>query len=1098
MFTQKICSKAARALAMAVFAVLSLQDLVHAQVGFGWDIPDPGHYRAKAQLYSGYYNDAGKSFRNLSRSGIKTAQSRWIDGICADAMLGECYYQNGDYEQALAAYESALELFIAYPDWMMMLQLSEPLVPAGPASSRAMPWGRSRLPQAQFAAFPRNMTMQWGRVSNILNLQTGQLNQQAKIIPCDAEEVVRCTCLAIRRRGEILGPLAEFDDSLRGALSALEKKPGVQNHWTYAWIRLQLGLAYAAVGKKAQAIDELQKATLMPQAVLHPLSGLAQLALGKQAELAGDDRAAMAFYEEAAVCAGIYEDLAIVEEALRAAHRLHAANSPDSPYAPLVPAIAWAAKAEWGHIQAWLNTCLADALLQKDLSGLKLALANLADAQALLQKRRIRSGALRAQNSYLTALASIRAGKLESGLPALEKAIQAQQQCSLAIAHAAYIDHDFRSNAITARQAVEFFEQVLADPTPRDWRLDPLDSLARCAMPSEEPYQHWFDAALQRKDENQAWRVSEIIKRRRFLATLPLAGRLLNHAWLLETPVNQLTPQQLDLRKAIEVAYSDYLNLSRTETAAMAEIFAKPVAEVVDAPAKTFAKASAAVIQAEQAKENLLWQMSVGRSFMGTQYPVLADMNGLKKNLPDQWAVLAFFGSKQQMHAVLITKQKHATWMITNPAKLQSNVSALLRQWGNIDPQREIGADIYNDERWRELSSTIYQQIFTGSNVDIAEGIEELVIVPDNFLWYLPFEALTPTDAELPIPKGRQPPRARKPRPRVNEGDADNRDEPGDAEKEKAAKDKAEEEKAETQEATDQAEDKDAAVAKDDAAEQVKNAAKNEPKDGDVAPMLCEVMRVRYAPMLGYAIPQLAVRPKRPSTAVFLGKIYPRDDANQSQRSLQKLKEASPEIIEISAAKAAGGADPRLLAPRMDRLVVWQDWELGTPPRDWVMWQLGARNKTTLQDQLGLPWLSPRWILAPGMQTSAASSILKGATATDGSDLFWTACAMMTSGSQTAVLSRWRVGGESTALLTGEMLKNAELGSTATESWHKAIETLRAAQLEPEQEPRVQRTRKGEKISASHPFFWAGYLLVQSGELPEGDAPPAENDTKAP
>ncbi|HEY2147335.1 MAG TPA: hypothetical protein VGH32_05325, partial [Pirellulales bacterium] len=33
-------------------------------------------------------------------------------------------------------------------------------------------------------------------------------------------------------------------------------------------------------------------------------------------------------------------------------------------------------------------------------------------------------------------------------------------------------------------------------------------------------------------------------------------------------------------------------------------------------------------------------------------------------------------------------------------------------------------------------------------------------------------------------------------------------------------------------------------------------------------------------------------------------------------------------------------------------------------------------------------------------------------------------------------------------------------------------------------EPRVRKTSGGESITAHHPFFWAGYLLVDTGWSP--------------
>jgi len=41
--------------------------------------------------------------------------------------------------------------------------------------------------------------------------------------------------------------------------------------------------------------------------------------------------------------------------------------------------------------------------------------------------------------------------------------------------------------------------------------------------------------------------------------------------------------------------------------------------------------------------------------------------------------------------------------------------------------------------------------------------------------------------------------------------------------------------------------------------------------------------------------------------------------------------------------------------------------------------------------------------------------------------------------------------------------------------------------LDPEAEPRVDKTGWDEKLTASHPFFWAGYMVVDTGSRPPSD-----------
>src|SRR5690606_1463988 len=96
----------------------------------------------------------------------------------------------------------------------------------------------------------------------------------------------------------------------------------------------------------------------------------------------------------------------------------------------------------------------------------------------------------------------------------------------------------------------------------------------------------------------------------------------------------------------------------------------------------------------------------------------------------------------------------------------------------------------------------------------------------------------------------------------------------------------------------------------------------------------------------------------------------------------------------------------------------------------------------------------------------------------DGRELFMTLTALHTAGVRDIVISRWPVGGESTALLSREFPQ--ELPFEGIEpAWRRAVQALRQAPLNPETEPLLgAKDQKRESLFGDHPLFWAGYLLV--------------------
>ena len=140
--------------------------------------------------------------------------------------------------------------------------------------------------------------MSQGQINNAAALVQGGVLQSPVLFPVNVAEIVRCTCLAIRRRRELMGPICKHDQLTHDVVDVLSRHPGPPNHWTEAWISVQLGCAYAAAGNAAQASTELNKALLAGGQFDHPLASTAYVELGRLALEAGDFVAASAFFKK--------------------------------------------------------------------------------------------------------------------------------------------------------------------------------------------------------------------------------------------------------------------------------------------------------------------------------------------------------------------------------------------------------------------------------------------------------------------------------------------------------------------------------------------------------------------------------------------------------------------------------------------------------------------------------------------------------------------------------------------------------------------------------------------------------------------------------
>ena len=81
--------------------------------------------------------------------------------------------------------------------------------------------------------------------------------------------------------------------------------------------------------------------------------------------------------------------------------------------------------------------------------------------------------------------------------------------------------------------------------------------------------------------------------------------------------------------------------------------------------------------------------------------------------------------------------------------------------------------------------------------------------------------------------------------------------------------------------------------------------------------------------------------------------------------------------------------------------------------------------------------------------------------------------------------------------LVREFVQELPNGSAA-DAWQRSIAVGRELPLDPSQEPRLKKLEDtAEAPKASHPFFWAGYLLVDTGTRPAKEAE-AGAETKPP
>ena len=960
--------------------------------------PSPIYFMRFGLFYDGDYADALRGFQIDARGGIKTSQSRWIDSICYETMCGECYFQMGRFREALDHYTAALTLFRTFSNWMTQVQFSV-IRPALLNPRRVPPWGVSTR-HALLGAYPPVEKILQGQLDQTSVVMGGGIMQQANLYPVGAQEIVRCTTLAMRRRAMLLGPVAKYDPLTGDLVSAVMQPIGPLNHWSECWVDLERGLALAASGQESQAVSNLERSLLAGGQFDHQMTSVALLELGRHALGRNDYDKASWYFQEASYSAVNYPDYGVLEEALDYGAVTHLLANRRGLFPPLEIALQWAKARGLRQLRTSLLLSAAENLAV--LGETRQASLMLEDARLTIGRRSMGSGRLGSRLHFLEALLLYQQRKVNEGDVALRAALEYMKTGSLRLFHIALVDAMYLAGTATQRMAVDLFSDVLRDPQAADWAIDPQESLAVLVTPHPVPFEHWFQAAFARRDTLGAIEVAERARRHRFFSSLSLGGRLESLRWLLEAP-NDVLPREAQVqRQDLLTRYPAYDQLSRQAQAVRAKLAAMPPVAKDAAALRDQTRELNELAGLSSQQEGVLREIAVRREPATMVFPPLRSPREVQKSLPEKHAALGFFVAGSRWYGYLMNRQRVAMWEGGAASVLAARLAVLLHDFGQFQQNRPLALKEVTGSRWKQTGRQMLDALLKGSPADFSHPFDELIVVPDGVLWYLPFDAL-----QVMI-----------------HGQANS---------------------------------------------------------------LIDRFRIRCVPSLSLATPLRSRRTPSGPTAVVVGRLDPH---HQDESGLAAFQQLAPAISNAVALRPPLPATTPLYKTMFRGLIVLD--EVTIPEQDPYGWSPlpveRGKKGNALADWLLLPWGGPDTVLLPDCNTAAAEGLKRGHREAPGNDIFLAVCGLMANGAQTVLLSQWRTGGQSSLDLLREFTQELPHTSAAA-AWQRAVALASDSQLNLDAEPRIKHNPNDEPPKASHPFFWAGYLLVDCGANSEIDQP---------
>ena len=699
-------------------------------------VPSTDHTLALQALAAGDYATAADIAGNDYQGGIRLGAQRWIDSIASAALLGECLYELGQLGDAVARYEESMLVFATHGDWLLSVQFPPQLRPE--AAPRVATWGRSER-NAMPAAVPDTISMRQKAADPQEVLQRGGVLAADYDRPVRPQEIMRLLVIAIYRQGSLLGDMAPESGGLDAATKALMRRPAPPNHWSQSWIDIALGAAYWAQGKQDLAAPLLTRGLLVGNQFDHGLTSWGLIILGRMALDADQPQRAAKLFEEATYSAADAGDARALEEAFQLAFAAYAmAGTRGVP-----PSIRGGCEWARGNLPALRARLLA--LEAQGLCGLgdvRGATAALKDIDGRLLRAAGGQGTLAAQASYARALIEYATGDVPRGDAELDAAIAVERSRSPRLFQTAHLVDEVAagSAAFSDRQADALFAKLLADPGPRDFASDPLGSLATLSTQRNDAFDTWVAVAA-RRGEEAAIEAAEATMRHRWLAAQPLGGRRIAIERLLAADPRGLPPVAAARRAAL-IGSQPELAAAVAQMGQLGGTFAASLAAAGGGDAPPVEPDWQTYHTLAARRGQFVAAMAAGRDAVPIDFPPLTAAAEIRRRLAPRQLLLSFHWTKSGLFGLLESRERYAIWQVRQAAGLPVEVKTLARGLCLFDPLAAVPTSRLAESDWRGSIERIERMLFENSKVTLSEGIDELVIVPDGWLWYVPFELL--------------------------------------------------------------------------------------------------------------------------------------------------------------------------------------------------------------------------------------------------------------------------------------------------------------------------------------------------------------------
>ncbi|WP_372716900.1 hypothetical protein [Novipirellula sp.] len=938
----------------------------------GGRYPSQEYYIALEMYRSGDLENAVDAFEAALRRTRRDINGRWIDSIPVYAMLAECYWQIGSVPQARENIDAAMQVAIRYRGWLNKVDWRSAVREGVQMSPPTGVWPAAlaikRVPTSDRIMF------QSGQPLTEQTLIQGGVVEEPNLRAMDIIEIMRGLAIASYRRRIILGPLSEQDNFVN-ELAESTNVGGLPQPVAQTMSGALHAAARFAAHDDKRAFPEASKSALSSGGA-HPLSAIALLV---QASVLAESDNAEGSLAAALACVNVaaaLEQPELIGEAMQLAAGVASEKEANVVRtAADTAANAMVRKSRLAAVHCFVASADA-AIKSRDYAAATLSIGH---AKSLSDRRDVLQPRIDAYGAYVAA--KLAAGRGEAfGMKSTSVvdnaygsmrtfAQQHRVRNRTLVSMPSTYQFALLSQSLGTRIGGSTSDAVLdyytSDPPPALWRRDPVDAMTFLTIDRSAALAMRLAIAAEQTDGDKVLVRTDTLLAERFSQTLPLAGRVAHVRGLASAEDQTLSDDQRNFRNQGPAEFKQLRQM------------------VLDNAKLTPATVNDSLVEKlGQQQESLATLIAFSRGSLPRLAPPRVDEKAPIQGLPKRTALVTFAFSGNRLYTTFSLNGKTQVWTNNNTSRLPAMVGSVLR---SIGVGKTRGSRLPEDNAWRKDAAALLEFLFPEASSFAGTDIDDLVIVPDGPLWYLPFDIL--------------------------------------------------------------------------------------PIDGEDAEFLGDKISIRYAATPGLALRPAPIRQKNKAVGIAASRFFAPRDLEINTAITQSIVDAAAGSILLPVAEMP---PTTMLGIVLDSLIVAAPSVMDTsnPFAMSVLPYEAGKPNAALGAWLQFPSQVPTTIAMAGFRSQAESPRLG-----DGRELFMTLCALHVAGVDDVLISRWAVGGESSAIVLREFSQELPF-SGMVDAWRRARMVLRRTDLDPLTEPLLAHADKDlENVTGEEPLFWSGYLL---------------------